>query len=272
VTPARLEMHENALVGLDAKVATVIGSYAYPQHAFFPSPSNTPEVDYEEDLFGAIRFLGRGQGALLVPLVQTYRSTPTTGAHFGGGIGDVNVSARYDFLLAGESLYVPGIALLAGVTLPTGKDPDQATQPLAVDATGIGAFQFNGAIALEQAFGPWLLNATVIVAKRTEQTAWPHEVLGTQFTFLAAGAYSFPNDMALALSVSYATEGDGTIGGADAPGSAKSVTVVTASGLWPITDNIRLLAGVYIDPPLGALGSNEPAQLGATITGIRSWM
>src|SRR5579863_398098 len=104
VTPARLETHEDALVGLDTKVATVIGSYAYPQRAFLPSPPNTPEVDYEEDLFGAVRFLGRGQGALLVPLVQTYRSTPTTGAHFGGGVGDVNLSARYDFLLAGESL------------------------------------------------------------------------------------------------------------------------------------------------------------------------
>jgi hypothetical protein len=267
VTPGRLEVHEDALVGAELRAASVIGSYQLG--AFRSSPPGTPEYDFEEDVFGAVRVLRRAQVALLVPLDETYRRTPTDGAHFGGGIGDVNLSGRYDLVLAGDSLYIPGIAVLIGITFPTGKPPEAATQPLAVDATGIGAFQANVALALEQTFGPWLVNATAIVAKRTEHGG---ETLGTQFTFLAAGAYTFANDVAIALSASYAFEGDGTIDGADAPGSSKSVTVFTASGLWPLNDTYRLLGGVFVDPPVGALGSNQPTQIGATVTAIRSWM
>ena len=280
VTPGRLEPHEDALVGTEVKAASVIGSYQL-SGAFLAPPPGTPEYDFEEDLFGAVRFLRRGQVALLVPFVETYRQTPLDGAHFGGGIGDVNLAGRYDFILAGESRYVPGIALLLGLTVPTGKSLSgsalaqfgpffgSASQPLAVDATGIGAFQLNGALALEQIFGPWLVNATAIVAKRT---AAGGETLGTQVTFLVAGAYTFPNDAAVALSASYAFEGDGTIDGADAPDSAKALTVVSASVLWPLRDAYRLLAGVYVDPPVEGLGYNQPAQIGMTLTAIRSWM
>src|SRR6201999_23593 len=103
----------------------------------------------------------------LAPIIETWRETTLDGGHLGGGIGDVNLSARYDFVVAGESLYVPGVALLAGVTAPTGRASESARARLAVDATGIGAWQANVALALEQTFGPWLLNATAIVAKRT---------------------------------------------------------------------------------------------------------
>jgi hypothetical protein len=143
--------------------------------------------------------------ALLVPLVETLRANPLDGSHFGGGIGDVNLGARYDFLLAGQSQYAPGIAALAGVTFPTGTAVESATAPLAVDATGIGAFQGNLALALEQTFGRWLVNATGMVAARTPRFG---ETLGTQVTLLGAGAYSFPNDAAVALALSYAFEGN----------------------------------------------------------------
>jgi hypothetical protein len=280
VTPGRLEPHEDALVGAELRAAGVIGSYQLGG-AFVASPPGTPEYDFEEDIFGAVRVLRHGQVALLVPVDETFRRTPADGAHFGGGIGDINLSGRYDFFLAGESRYVPGIAVLAGITFPTGKPVGAsalaavgpffggATQPLAVDSTGIGAFQASLALALEQTFGPWLVNTTAIVAKRTASGG---ETLGTQVTFLAAGAYTFANDAALALSASYAFEGDGTIDGADAPGSSKSVTVVTASGLWPLTDSWRLLGGVFVDPPIDALGNNQPTQIGLTFTAIRSWM
>ena len=103
------------------------------------------------------------------------------------------------------------------------------------------------ALAVEQKFGPWLANATVIAAKRT---AHGGETLGTQFTCFAAGAYTFSNGAAAALSVSYVFEGDGTIHGADAPGSAKSVTTIAVSGVWPLTGAYRLLGGVFVEPPV----------------------
>jgi hypothetical protein len=268
VTPGRLQPHEKALVGAQLRAGDVFGSY-YPDGHYAASPSGDSELDLEQDLFGAFRLLRHGQVALLVPLVETLRRTPQDGSHFGGGVGDVNLSARYDFLLAGESEYLPGIALLAGVTFPTGKAVESSTSPLAVDTTGIGAFQGNAALALEQTFGPWLVNATGMVAARTPRFG---ETLGTQVTVLAAGAYTFPNDAAVALALSYASEADAwTDNGRDVPLSAKRLMTLSASLLWPIEDAWRLLGGLFLNPPIDSVGGNQPAMGGLTLTVIRSW-
>jgi hypothetical protein len=268
VTPGRLEPHEDALVGVQLRAAAVLGSYATDGRFVANGPGDA-EQDFEQDLVGAVRFLRRAQAALLVPLVETRRATLPNGAGFGGGVGDVNASVRYDFVVAGESLYVPGIALLAGMTFPTGTPPELASPPLAVDATGIGAFQVNAGLAVEQTFGPWLVNATGMVAARTARFG---ETLGTQVTFLAAGAYTLPNDLAVALSASYAFEGDATTStGADVGASSKRLTLVTLSVLWPFADRWRMLGGVFVEPPIDSLGSNQPSSTGVTLTVIRSW-
>ena len=268
VTPARLELHEQALAGVELKAGGSPGSYEASGH-YVGSPAGDTEFDFEQDLFGAVRVLRRGQLALLVPFVETQRQTPRDGGHLGGGLGDINASARYDFVVAGESFYVPGIAVLAGVTLPTGTPPESATAPLAVDATGIGAWQANVALALEQTYGPWLINATGIVAKRTSRSG---ETLGTQVTLLAAGAYTFDSDAAIALSASYALEGDATnADGTSVPESSRHLTTLSLSVLWPVSDVVRLFGGVYVEPPISRFGSNQPSVSGLTLTVIRSW-
>jgi hypothetical protein len=267
VTPGRLAIHEDALVGLQEKAGGVLGTYSQASQ-YLPQLSGDTELDFEQDLFAALRVLRRGQLALLVPLVETRRATPALGSQFGAGIGDVNVSGRYDFVLAGESHVLPGIALLAGLTMPTGRAPGSATPPLLADATGIGTYQLNAALAIEQTWGPWLVNATGIVAKRTD---YGGETLGTQVTLLAACAYTFEDDAALGLSASYAFEGDATSNGADVPESFKRVTTVSLSGLWPLSDAWRLLGGFYLNPPANSFGANQPAAAGITYTLIRSW-
>jgi hypothetical protein len=267
ITPGRLQLHEDALVGTQLKGGTVLGTFD-PSGRFLGSPAGTTEGDFEEDLFGAIRLLRRGQIALLVPFIETQRQDPTDGGHFGGGIGDVNLSARYDFVTAGESRYVPGVAALAGITFPTGVAPEQATPPLGVNVTGTGAFQGNAGIALEQTFGPWLLNATGLVAVRSARFG---EQLAPQGTLLAAAAYTLPDDVAIALSASYAFEGDATFSVPTNVSSSKRLTVVTLSGFWPVTDTWRVLGGIYLDPPVDHLGSNQSAAGGLTLTVIRSW-
>jgi hypothetical protein len=268
VTPGRLELHEDALVGAQLKAATVLGSYE-PGGRFIASPAGDTEGDFEQDLFGAVRVLQRGQVALLVPLVETQRKDTEDPARFGGGIGDVNLSARYDFVVAGESTYIPGAALLVGVTFPTGKAPDAFARPAQViDTTGVGVFQASGAVAFEQTFGPWLLNATSLLAVRTTRSG---ERLAPQVTLFAAAAYTLRNDTAIALSASYAFEGEATLDGTALPASFRRATAVTLTGFWPVTDAWRLLGGVYLDPPVDGLGSNQPAVGGLSLTVIRSW-
>ena len=268
VTPGRLELHEDALVGAQLRAGTDFGSYDVHGRHVASAPGAT-ELDFEEDLFGAVRVLPRGQVALLVPVIETDRQTRIDGGHFGGGVGDINASARYDFLFAGESRYLGGIALLAGLTVPTGTPPESATADLLVDATGIGAWQANVALALERIYGPWLFNLTGMVAIRTARFG---ETLSPQVTLLAAGVYTFPNDAALSLSASHAFEGDATASdGQGVPDSSKRLTTVTLSGLWPLDDRWRLLGGLFVEPPISGFGSNQPSVSGLTLTVIRSW-
>jgi hypothetical protein len=272
LTPGRLALHEDALVGLQTRTGFGFGSFG-GDGSFSSFPKDTSELDLEQDLFGAVRVLERGQVALLVPLVEARRATPTNTAETGGGIGDINLSARYDFTLAGASSVMPGVAILAGVTLPTGRPPESATTPLAVDATGVGAVQANVGLALEQSFGPWLVNATGILAKRFPYTAnGIHEALAPQLTFLGAVAYTFPNDDAIALLASYTIEGDPTVDGASTTGNARRTPLVGLSGALPIGDTWRALGGISVNPPIAPLGLNLPnAAVTLTLTLLRSW-
>jgi hypothetical protein len=276
VTPGRLALHEIALVGTQWKAGDVLGSFDAGGH-YTPSPSGASELDLEQDAFGAVRVFGRGQVALLAPFVET-RRTSQGESDFGGNIGDVNASLRYDFTLAGASTVIPGVAALAGLTIPTGTPPDApSVGPLAAGATGIGATQINAGAAVEQAFGPWLVTATGIVAQRTARTVGSvpnqvHERLGSQWTWLVAVAYTFPSEVAVAASASYLIEGDATINGVDSAGTGHRLPTLTLSGVVPLSDAWRLQGGISDNVPTASWGLNQPAALGLFVTGVRSWI
>ncbi len=276
LTPGRLQLHEDALVGVQLHAGGVLGSFD-AQGNYAPTGPHFAEQDYEEDLFGAARVLQRGQVALLVPMVETHRSSSGYG-ETGGGIGDVNFSVRYDFIRAGESKYVPGIAALTGITAPTGTPPDaqDPSHPLATNATGIGAWQGNVGLALEQTFGPWLFNATELLAWRAPRTAnvggvSESETLAPQLVTLIGGAYTFHNDASLALFGSYTIEGTATLDGAPATDSPRRIALVSVSGAYPLTDRLRAQASVFINPPLSGLGLDQTATLGLTLTFLWGW-
>jgi len=272
VTPGRLAVHEDALVAVQARAAQVYGSFDSGGHYSTP-PAGSTEQDFEQGAIGALRLpvLERAQVALLVPLVETRRTARGVG-EFGGGLGDVNLSARYDFLYAGQNQYIPGIAGLVGVTLPTGRPPESATQAQATDATGVGAFQGNLGIAFEQLFGAWLVTAYGIVAKRAPRTVQGIRTeLGTQWTVLVAVAYSLPHDYAIALSASYTGEGNADVQGLEAAGTARRIPVLGLSGVVPVTDHFRFQGGLSGNPPIPSLGKNQPATVGLTVTAVYAW-
>lgn len=276
VTPGRLGLHEVALVGAQLHAGDVLGSYDVAGH-YLATPSNASELDLEQDLFAAVRFLERGQAAVLVPLVETRRTSGDV-TDFGGGVGDVNVNVRYDFTLAGASRFIPGIAALGGVTAPTGVPPDAPNLgPLAAGATGIGAWQGTVGVATEQTFGPWLVGASAYFAQRTARTvgsgsAAVHERLSPQWTALAAVAYVWPSEFAMALSASFQAEGNATIDGVEAVQTARRQPTLTLGAVFPVTDTLRLQASLFDNPPVSGLGMNQPAAAGVLATAIGSWL
>jgi hypothetical protein len=271
ITPARLGLHEDALLGTQVRLGSAFGSFDSAAK-YLGSPAETAEIDAEYDLFGALRWLGRGQTSLLLPVVQTYRRS-RSGSESGGGIGDINLAARYDFFLAGQSRILPGIGLLAGLTVPSGTPPDAASKPQATDATGIGAYQLAGGIAVEQTFSHWLFGVTAWIGWRTPRSA--HDVstqLAPQWTLVASGAYVFDNDAAVAVFGSYSTEGDAHVESISVSNSSRRLTTLTLAGVVPIDDHIHFRASAFINPPAAGLGNNQPATLGTTIGATWSFL
>lgn len=272
VTPGRLALHEDALVGLQLRAAHVFGSFD-ARARYASSSAGSSEQDFEQDVIGAVRlpFAPRAQVAALVPFVQTRRKA-SGASDVGGGLGDVNLSARYDFFYAGQARYIPGVAVLAGITFPTGRSPEAASLPLAADATGTGAFQVNLGLAVEQTFGRWLVTGYGLVAKRTSRSIQGTEsTLGTQWTALLAVAYTFPGDYAVALSASYTGEGNAELDGVEIASSARRVPVLGLFGVVPFSDKFRLQGGPSFNPPVDQLGKNQIATVAITATAVYAW-
>lgn len=269
VTPARLAMRESVLVGGQLRLTRDLGSFD-ANGRYLKSPSETSETDFEEDLLVAVRVLGDGQLALQIPFVETRRTTPVA-AELGGGLGDVNIGARYDFTYAGDPV-LPGIAVLAGVTLPTGRAPDQARSALATDATGVGAVQASLGLALEQTFGRWLVNLTGIVSQRFPRTVEGlSERLGVLFAGNVAAGYLFRGGEGLALVAHFEAEGAATVDGVRAPDSSRrSSTLALVFGL-PVDDRWRMQLACAAPVAITGFGENQLAGLVGSFTLIRSW-
>lgn len=270
ITPARVGPHDEALVGVQVQAANAFGSYG-ATGGYRRAAPGTSEYDLEQDVFGAIRVFRNGQISLLVPFLETHRSTPTL-TEFGGGIGDINLGARYDLIRTQQFKFVPGIALLGGLTLPTGTSPDAARKPLATDATGVGAVQGIVGVALEHVEGHWLVTVTGMVAKRAAHSArGVDETLGTQAIGVVAGGYTFDNEVTVGLVASYAAEANATINGVEAPSSSRRTVTARAVGLVPVSDALFVQGGIFANPPLDGWGKNGPASFGLTLALVRTW-
>ena len=271
LTPGRLALHEEAAVGISIRLTDFTSSFDAAR-AVVPASPGATDVELEEDVLGTLRVLERGQVTVLVPVVETFRHVPGL-SNAGGGLGDVNLAGRYDVLSARESAWAPGIAALLGVTVPSGRTPESAHGALAADATGIGAFQLNAGLALEQTFGHVLINLTGIVSQRTARSVQGlSELLGPQLLALAGGGYAFENDAAVAASFTYTVETDASIGGVRAPGSGRALSALGVSGSLPLGELWRLQGGAFFDVPARGFGRNQPAGPGVTLTLLRTWI
>ena len=275
ITPARLQLHEDFAIGFETHATVITGAFVGTN--YFSNPPGSNEVDLEEDLLATARFLERGQVSLDVPGLATYRAD-TGISDFGGGLGDINLGARWDFITAAESLHLPGIAVLLGVTVPTGRPADApSASALAANATGIGAFQLNGGVALEKIFGRHLLaDLTGLVSQRLPRTVdiggqTIQETLGLQLFAIAAVGWAFDSGIGVALAGTFTGELDAVLNGARVPQSGRSLTTISLSGNLPLSDDWRLQGSLFDDPQISGLGANQPIGVGLTFTVLRTW-
>jgi hypothetical protein len=271
VTPARLRTFEDHAVGVQMRARSVMGAFG-ESGSYATSAAGNRDVGFEEDLFGAVRLGSHFQVALLAPFIQTSRAAAGLSG-FGGGLGDLTASARFDAVNAGTRGYWPGVAVLAGLALPTGRPPDEADDPLATSGTGTGSYEGSIGLTVEEIVGQGFISLSGFVLQRSSRA-----VLGMEQTFaprlsaVLAGGYTFGHDTTLGAFASALRQGDARdANGAIANTSIALVTTGAALAL-PVWDAWRLQSTLFTDVPIGGWGRNQTVGLGGTLAVIRFWI
>jgi hypothetical protein len=273
VNPTRLAPYEDAAAGLQARVRGQLGSFG----ADGDYAASANEQDFEQDLAASFRIARRAQAGFVLPFVETRRATSGEPS-LGGGLGDLALTGRYDFSLGSETLYWPGVALLASLVFPTGQAAGSGDNAAGTNATGTGTLSGALGVALEKMEGPFygaLQGWLTISGSRTVDTPgygstttdFPLQVNG-----LAVAGYVFPNEAAAALYVAFLDRGDVTVDGKKAPGTELRLTTLGASGLMPVGERWRLQGTVFADIPRAPFGLNEQAGAGVTVALVHLWM
>jgi hypothetical protein len=266
LTPGWLTNHERALVGAQLRLSETWSRYPVVGDFYSRNPEHDTRV--ETSLFGTYRVLPRGQVSAFMPLVTVRRRT-LGGTDTQTSFGDLTVVGRYDFIRAGES-WIPGIALLAGTQAPTGRSSEDGTSNFAADVNGIGTWEINGGVSIEQTFGHLVVHATVLAGYRL-----PNEVLGEEqhlgwrALYLGAVGWVFESDVALMGTLTHTSDGDATLAGEPARDTGFRSTQAAFLVVVPILDTLRLRTSVFTDVP--PLGQNRTALGGTSISLAKTW-
>jgi hypothetical protein len=256
VTPARLRVFEDYGVGVQTRVRSVMGSFD-TGGKYIGSRTGDDEVDLEQDLVAAARAGAHFQAALKIPFVETGRRETGVSA-FGGGLGDVAANLRYDLTFAGDRAWWPGIALLAGLSAPTGRTVEDAGDP--TGATGIGSFEANLGLAIEQVMGRSFVSVTGFLAKQTARTAGTiSQSFGPRVTALVAGGYAFASELTVGGFVSGTRRDD------------QALVTAGAAVAVPLGDHWRVQGTLAGDLPFAGWGKNQLTGAGGSAALLRVW-
>ncbi|HEX2658958.1 MAG TPA: hypothetical protein VHU40_11830 [Polyangia bacterium] len=262
VIPARLRVYEDWAAGFQARVRSTYGNFSATGD--FATVADG-DLLTEQDLFVMARPLPRLQAALLVPFVQTYRRVPGQ-SEWGGFFGDIAASFRYELLRTGDFRRGPAVTLLAALSAPTGRAPDQAKNTLGTDAAGTGSFEATFGIEIEQLFTRWFLSLDAWVMQRTSRDApGGRQSFAPRLTALLAAGYAFESEVAVGVFASASRQADRTSTG------ATGIAIATAgvAVLFPVDQTWRLQAASSLDTPVW--GRNQPTTVGFSTALLRVW-
>jgi hypothetical protein len=267
LSPARLTPHEDAAIALEFRSGLQQGSLDSAS-VFHPNAPNSGELDLTQSLVGTLRVLRNAQLSLLVPVSESARWVPGL-SDFGGGVGDISLAARYDFLLAGESARIPGLALLVGALFPTGRAPERALSPLGADATGQGVWQGSLGLGVEQSVGHVFLQSAALVQQRLPRTVGAvMQSFGATFSLSLAAGWAFDSGAAVAVTGNSLLSLPSRINGVLASDTLQSRTTLGLSGALPLTDTWRLQGSLATQLPFGR---NELLSTTLTLMLLRTW-
>ena len=275
LTPARLGPVEEVGVGVQLRARTTRGTFS-PSGDWSRLARGDVERTFDQALVASFRATRAAQASVLVPWVETQRTAAGT-SESGGGLGDVSWTARYDFTEADEPGPWPGIAVLVGGNVPTGRGPNEAKKRLATDVTGTGLWDLSLGVALERLARPWFFALSGWLTRHLDREVMAAPFLevsqsyATRFTALALVGLLLPRDMAVALYVNAFTEGNNRLADRVVPDSGLRLTTAGATWVWPFARQWRSQLSLFADIPGRGFGRNETASLGGTAAVLWTW-
>ena len=265
----RLGPLERASIGASLRFDSRLGSHRADAR-FAPIPAGDLDTESRVELSWLVKPVSRLQLGLTIPALLNARRLGGFGG-VGGGLGDIVFSGRYDLVPLGDPGAVPPIALTAAITLPTGRAAADARDPLAADATGLGAAELRPGFVVEKIFADALSTtfAASVGLRTSFSTAGGDRVqLGPRYRLIAAAGPVFPSGLSLAAGLVHEGEPAPEVGGVVAQDASRRRTAALAFGAYDIHPRWTALASFELDLPISGLSKNEPARTGIAV-GLR---
>lgn len=143
----RLASGERAALSLGMRLLEGYATY-HADGALVAHEAGQVDRELRWDLGFATRVGPRLTLAADVPFVYAYRRVDASLSSGAAGLGDVSSSGRFELPTPFEQTLATTFTL--AVTLPTGRPVRRATEPLQVDATGLGAGELRPGLVLEK--------------------------------------------------------------------------------------------------------------------------
>jgi len=189
----------------------------------------------------------------------------------GHGIGDTQVGLRFEPIGSGEIAGVPGIALVGGMTMPSGRARSEVGHPLATDITGRGAWVLSASVMLEVARMRWFVlgGAGVTYSFEKDAVLAGHTTqLGRGFQATVLSGVEVVPKWIASMLVRYAYEGMVKYDGASVPRSQTHDAGVGPAVAFQWTPNWTVQGGFDTAIYLNNMGRNHDGRYAASL-GIR---
>lgn len=255
VGTGRLLNWEDAAAGLATTWGHDLGRYDSGGR-FRAFGASLLEDELRVEAWGIVRLHERLQLSARVPWVTGVRASGGVSS-VGTGIGDVSAALRWEAISLGEYEWVPGVALLAQLTTPTGRRPEQAIDPLGASATGRGAWAASLGVTLEATKLPWFVRldaAAVYTAPFVRADTKVVQGFGPGLQVaISGGRELFQDKLVLALIARFEHEFPLALDGVVTPDSESTGLSTALAASFKLTPHWVLVSSVSTDV-LGRLG------------------
>lgn len=267
----RLAPEENASATLVGNTNDLRGHWDGDGH-YVASDPDAHDREWRVEARGMGRIGRSFQYGVIVPWLHTIRRTRDSSSS-GGGVGDVSLLGRWDFVKVGGEGDLPGIAFTMSVGLPTGRSPYKSTDTALADVTGSGAWEFRPGIAIEKSWwtGWYVLAAAGLgfYAPFRGRDDVKIQLGPRELVFVAAGK-SWTNGLGLAVGASLDRESGPRVDGQRYV-AFRARTSALLFGSYEIDDHWQLTASSQWDLPVSGLGRDQLAGLTFGLGIRRAW-